>query len=285
MAFEQFKLLRPLYLLSLSLLFLPLVVAKLTLTLQLSKLLRWASLQDAWFGRFWIFFGPRARDNAAPTVGPLMQSAKGIVLDVGPGSGQWLYLYSPRRNPNITKVYGVEPNLEHHPALHQTIKREGLQDIYEVVGVGAEDLQSVGIKPASVDTIVTLQVLCSVPTPQRIVTELYAYLKPGGQWIVYEHVKTKFNHEFVSTWQCKKPTPVPAVLRTTTSAHQTQLSSMSFGPRALVAAQSLVPRMNISLVLVIGQMSISILVRMKGDSTRFPMPWVVSGSEAPCPRF
>ncbi|PSK56977.1 hypothetical protein B9Z65_6601 [Elsinoe australis] len=201
MAFEQFRLLRPLYLLSLSLMFLPLVVAKLTLTLQLSKLLRWSSLQDAWFGRFWIFFGPRARDNAAPTVGPLMKSAKGIVLDVGPGSGQWLYLYSPRRNPNITKVYGVEPNLEHHPALHQAIKREGLQDIYEVVGVGAEDLQSVGIKPASVDTIVTLQVLCSVPTPQRIVKELYAYLKPGGQWIVYEHVKTKFNHEFVSTWQ------------------------------------------------------------------------------------
>jgi hypothetical protein len=30
-----------------------------------------------------------------------------------------------------------------------------------------------------------------VPAPERLVRELYGYLKPGGVWIVYEHVKTK----------------------------------------------------------------------------------------------
>jgi hypothetical protein len=26
-------------------------------------------------------------------------------------------------------------------------------------------------------------------------------LKPGGKWIVYEHVRTKFQGDFVGTWQ------------------------------------------------------------------------------------
>ncbi|PNS20644.1 Ribosomal RNA-processing protein 12 [Sphaceloma murrayae] len=201
MAIEQLRLLSPLYLLALSCFFLPVTIVNLLTSFQLAKLISWSTLQDAWFGRFWAFFGPRVRETAAGHVEPLVQAARGVVLDVGPGSGQWLYLYSPQRNTNITKVYGVEPNLEHHPALRRAIRREGLDGIYEIIGVGAEALRTQGILPASVDTIVTVQVLCSVPKPRLLVKELYSYLKPGGQWIVYEHVRTKFTHEFVSSWQ------------------------------------------------------------------------------------
>jgi len=58
-----------------------------------------------------------------------------------------------------------------------------------------------GLGPESVDTICTLQVLCSVPQPQILIHELESYLKPGGSWIVYEHVKTRFRGDIVEYWQ------------------------------------------------------------------------------------
>ncbi|KAG8623666.1 hypothetical protein KVT40_008642 [Elsinoe batatas] len=201
MAFDQLRLLLPFYFLALSLAFLPKAVGKLIITFQFGKLLSWSSLQDAWFGTLWEYLGPNVKQNAAPKVEPLVRQAKGVVLDIGPGSGQWLDLYSPKQNQNITKIYGIEPNLEHHPALLQAIKREGLDDIYEVIGAGVEDLQKVGLQPGSFDTVVTVQVLCSVPDPQRVVTELYKLLKPGGQWIVYEHIKTLYTYKIIATWQ------------------------------------------------------------------------------------
>ncbi len=38
------------------------------------------------------------------------------------------------------------------------------------------------------DSIVCVRVLCSVPKPQETVKGLYALLKPGGKFIMYEHV-------------------------------------------------------------------------------------------------
>lgn len=40
------------------------------------------------------------------------------------------------------------------------------------------------------DTVLSVQVLCGVPQPDRVVKEMYRLLKPGGQMIVYEHVKS-----------------------------------------------------------------------------------------------
>jgi len=201
MAFEQAKLLRPLYLLLLSISFIPITVFDLVTSLQFGKLTSPSAFQHAWFGRFWSWFGPQSAENSAETVGPLLRQAKGVVLDIGPGSGQWLYHLGAAKNPNITKVYGVEPNHEHHAALRRNITRAGLDGIYEVLPVGVEHLGDCGIAKGSVDTIATIQVLCSVPGPQSIVKELYPYLKPGGQWLVYEHIKTPHSHKFVGFWQ------------------------------------------------------------------------------------
>jgi len=201
-ALDQFlKLLRPLYLIALSLSFIPSTVVVLLLSLQLGKLASWKSFQHAWFGRFWTYFGPLSRESAEATVAPLLRNAKGVVLDIGPGSGQWLRYFSPSKNGLIKHIYGVEPNQEHHAALRTAIKEAGLTDIYEILGVGVEELQSCGIVPGSIDTIATVQVLCSVPRPEAIVKELYPYLRPGGEWLVYEHIKTRYTYELVSWWQ------------------------------------------------------------------------------------
>lgn len=198
---ELLKLLRPLYLLSLSATYLPITIFKLITTLQLDKFTSWDSFQEAWFSYFWSYFGPLSTQNAAATVEPLLRNARGVVLDIGPGSGQWLYLFKPDKSNGITKIYGVEPNTGHHPALRKAIVNAGLKGIYEILPVGVENLESCGLQKGSIDTIVTVQVLCSVPGPESIVKELYPYLRPGGLWIVYEHIKTKFTGDFIATWQ------------------------------------------------------------------------------------
>ncbi|KAK4631952.1 Methyltransferase-like protein 7A [Fulvia fulva] len=197
------NLLRPFLLLSYSAYYIVPTIISLIRELNLKPFFSLDAFKDEWFGRFWIWFGPASREYAAPAVMPLLQnSASGVCLDIGPGTGQWLYLFARAENPSITKIYGVEPNHAMHKSLWANAVKAGLGDVYEVIGCGAEELGTKGgIDPGSVDTIVTVQCLCSIPTPELIIRELYPLLKPGGKWLVYEHVKTKYTGDFVAYWQ------------------------------------------------------------------------------------
>lgn len=192
---------RPIILLSLSAYYIPITLFNLISTYQFNKLTSWSDFQDAWFGTFWSWFGPKSREIGDPVVAPLLTEAHGVVLDIGPGNGQWVNLFSPARNPNITKIFGVEPNYEHHASLRRRIAEVGLEDVYEILAVGAEKLDTCGIEKGSIDTICTIQCLCSVPGPETIIKELYPYLKSGGKWLVFEHVRTKYQNDFVGHWQ------------------------------------------------------------------------------------
>ena len=138
----------------------------------------------------------------------LVSQASGIILELGPGIGSQL----PRYNiSKVTKIYGVEPNVDLHKSLRENIKTSGLIDVYEIVSCGLEDvveLKKHGIMLGSIDTILSVQVLCSVPDPNEILRRLYALLKPGGQLIVYEHVKS---NDMISSVVQSKFTTVPSV--------------------------------------------------------------------------
>jgi hypothetical protein len=129
----------------------------------------------------------------------LIHQAHGVVLDIGPGSGEWLSGFDKEK---ITKIYGVEPNVNHHPKLRERIRKAGLQDKYVIVPVGVEDLGDKWIKQGSVDSVVTVLCLCSIPTPDIMIGDLYKYMKEGGMWILFEHVKTK-NAGWLMNYQCK----------------------------------------------------------------------------------
>ena len=163
------------------------------------------NFKSAWFARFWAWFGPRSRENAAASVMPLLQNnARGVCLDIGPGIGEWLFLFARANNKDITKIYGVEPNRGMHKLLRENAIKAGLGDVYEIVGCGAEELGvKAGFDRGSIDTIITVQCLCSIPTPEKIIKELYPFLKPGGQWLMFEHVKTKYQRDVVAYWQRK----------------------------------------------------------------------------------
>ena len=121
------NLLRPLLLMSYSAYYLPITIVSLIANFKFKTFLSVEDFKDAWFAKFWAFFGPLSRDVSAPAVMPLLQNhAKGVCLDIGPGTGQWLYLFQRANNPAITKIYGVEPNLELHKALRENAVNAGI---------------------------------------------------------------------------------------------------------------------------------------------------------------
>ncbi|MCJ1463124.1 hypothetical protein MMC07_001729 [Pseudocyphellaria aurata] len=125
----------------------------------------------------------------------LVCQASGIVVELGPGSGNQLSRYDASK---VTKIYGIEPNVGLHDRLRVRIKESKLDDIYTIVPCGIEngaELEKYGISRESVDTVLTCQVLCSVPQPETTVRHMYRLLKPGGRLIAYEHIRSD---DFVS---------------------------------------------------------------------------------------
>ena len=64
--------------------------------------------------------------------------------------------------------------------------------MYTIIPCGIEDedrLRSFGLTQGSVDTVLSVQVLCGVPQPKEMIKRLYSLLKPGGKLVVYEHVR------------------------------------------------------------------------------------------------
>lgn len=204
-----------------SLTHLPGTILALLLARDLRTLLSPRRLQSAWFGRFWAAAGPGVRATGEARVVPLLEGRvrhgkilspspsstppaahrahglRGVVLEVGPGTGLWASIYTALDTDSsgraITRVYGVEPNPAVHPELRCRVAAAGLDadGTYQVVLCGIEDLASsgCGIESGSVDCIVSVLCLCSIPDPERAARELFGYLRPGGTWFVYEHVR------------------------------------------------------------------------------------------------
>ncbi|KAF2173678.1 hypothetical protein M409DRAFT_48619 [Zasmidium cellare ATCC 36951] len=114
--------------------------------------------------------------------------ADGITLELGPGCGTQL----PRMNAKaLTHVYGIEPNTEIIPALQEKVESlPEIRPIYTTINASFEDeaaLKAHGIVEASLDTIVCMQVMCSVPDAVNAAKRAHRLLKPGGQFLFWEH--------------------------------------------------------------------------------------------------
>ncbi|KAL8823808.1 MAG: hypothetical protein Q9170_008314 [Blastenia crenularia] len=160
-------------------------------------LLSFSKFADHTFSRFWLILAPRlAGVEVEMGVPALVSSASGTIIEIGPGSGNQVGRYDPKK---VTKIYGIEPCKGLHAQLRENIKKAGLSDVYTIVPCSIEDvkgLQNYGIDQEAFDTVLAVQVLCSVPNPKATVATLYRLLKSGGQMIVYEHVKS---HDWISS--------------------------------------------------------------------------------------
>jgi hypothetical protein len=66
---------------------------------------------------------------------------------LGPERGIGVHLYPNliKGDGGVTKIYGVEPNLEQHASLRRKVRESGLEGVYEIVGAGAEELGGLGL--------------------------------------------------------------------------------------------------------------------------------------------
>jgi len=181
----------PVIIIIIAIIYLPITFVVLLGNLEFSKLTSRHAFQQAWFERFWVFFGSASKPLFAKDVEATLDKVSGVVLDVGTGSGDWLYLFAPPRNKHISTLILLEPNRNFHEVLRLRAEKLGLAGRYEIIDGGIKDLERIGIQTGTIDTITTIHVLCSVEAPQALIKELYAYLKPGGQWLVYEHIKIR----------------------------------------------------------------------------------------------
>ncbi len=118
-------------------------------------------------------------DNMADLKKTLLSDLQGTVLEIGPGAGANLAYYPPH-----IRWIGVEPNHFMHPYLYQEAEQRGLQSIELHEGT-AEHLS---LESATIDTVVSTHVLCSVRDIEQTLNEIYRVLKPGGKFIFLEHV-------------------------------------------------------------------------------------------------
>ena len=146
---------------------------------------------------------PAPKDPNEPLVGsatlvpPLLATASGDVLELGPGSGEQVQYFKPATKART--IYGAEPCVPLHDDLRANAVRHGLGDKYKIVIAGAEKetlipglakaglLQSQSPEKGVFDTIVCVRVLCSVQDLQETAAAVYDLLKPGGKLLVCEH--------------------------------------------------------------------------------------------------
>lgn len=117
--------------------------------------------------------------------------ARGKVLELGPGPGNQIQRYDTSL---IDFVYAVDPSPLYRDTISTKITKLDLQDSYKLLECGIEDsdiLQTEGITEGSMDTVLSIQVLCSVKDARNVMKEVWKLLKPGGRFIFWEHVRSK----------------------------------------------------------------------------------------------
>lgn len=121
----------------------------------------------------------------------LVPGAEGRVLEIGIGSGLNLPYYEPDR---VRELIGLEPAAEIRRIAEK--KAEGFEVPVRFIEAGAEEIP---LEDASVDTVVTTYTLCTIPEPERALSEVRRILKRGGSLLFAEHGRAP--DEGVRKWQ------------------------------------------------------------------------------------
>lgn len=91
----------------------------------------------------------------------------------------------------IETLYALEPEQALSKILAENIVKNGFADKSLLIPVGIDDrnkLSTYGVSENTFDTIVLVQVCCSLPNASAHFKYLQSLLKPGGKLIMFEHV-------------------------------------------------------------------------------------------------
>ena len=109
----------------------------------------------------------------------LVPCAKGVVLDIGIGSGLNIPFYN---KSNINHLYGLDPSPELLEIAKKVAKTNKLE--IEFLECGAE---SIPLPNNSIDTIVITYTMCTIPDISLSSAEMLRVLKPNGRLLFCEH--------------------------------------------------------------------------------------------------
>jgi ubiquinone/menaquinone biosynthesis C-methylase UbiE len=112
----------------------------------------------------------------------LLEAARGRVLEIGAGTGANLALYGS----NIEALTVTEPEA---PMARRLAKH--LPDCSRPVDLVEASAEQLPMPDGEFDTVVSTLVLCTVPDPLRALCEVWRVLKPGGQFLFIEHVRSQ----------------------------------------------------------------------------------------------
>lgn len=107
-----------------------------------------------------------------------IEAARGIVLEIGVGSGQNLPLYGSA----VDRVYAIDPS----PELLR-LARDSIPDAPVPLSLIRASAEQLPFADTIFDTIVMTWTLCSIPDPIAALVEMRRILKPGGHLVFVEH--------------------------------------------------------------------------------------------------
>ncbi len=106
--------------------------------------------------------------------------ARGDVLELGIGTGRNIPYY-----PSAVRLTGIDLS----PAMLALAHRRA-QELGRAVDLRVGDAQVLDVPDARFDTVVVTLALCTIPDDRRVVAEAKRVLRPGGQFLLLEHVRS-----------------------------------------------------------------------------------------------
>jgi SAM-dependent methyltransferase len=153
-----------------------------------------ALLQDRIRPALYDFFGERLEKSFAEHRRKTLRDAGGRVLEIGAGTGFNL----PHYPEGLAELVVTEPKA----GMLRRARRRAAGRPVTFVQAAAESLP---FQDSSFDTVVSTLVFCSVEDVDRALAEIHRVLRPGGQLIFVEHVRS--NDPRTARWQDRLERP------------------------------------------------------------------------------
>ena len=109
----------------------------------------------------------------------IIPGANGDILEIGFGSGLNIPFYDKNK---VSKIIALDPSEDLNAMAKIKAKANDL-NIHFLTGI-AEDIQ---IPDSSIDTIVITYTLCTIPEPEKALSEIKRVLKTNGKILFSEH--------------------------------------------------------------------------------------------------
>lgn len=153
----------------------------------------WARTFAATYDTF-LWAGERAGARALRA--ELLDQARGCTVEIGAGTG----LNLPHYPEELDDLVLLEPDPAMRSRLERNLDRRGRRA--RLVDASAEELP---FDDASVDTVVSTFVLCTVDAPGVALLEIARILRPDGQLLFIEHVRS--SSPSLARWQDRLAAP------------------------------------------------------------------------------